>query len=492
MAETAGPPLPVFGRSPLRRPSVIVWVAIGLFVLFFGSANWFRQVNLHTAQFDMGNMDQILWHSLHGNWFHFTDPAHPVNVARVAYHADYLLLSYLPFYALFPDPRTPLLLQVLAVASGAIPLFWLARKKIGGDAAALLSALYLLYPTLGWATIFDVHAVVLTMPIFLWAWWAATERQWWFYYPLILLAVLAKEEVGVIVAAMGLYWIWRPGYRIMGMITIVIGLGWSALMLGWAIPNARHVPGHFALEYYAYLGGNYSEVLKNIIFHPQLILDRLYSWDAFSMLKTLLLPVGLVAILGLPVLLVAAPAFLINLLSTNSAQHTIYFHYLTTIVPFVFLASTEGLAFARRCLRAWKPGWPHLPLERTAVIGITLLSLFAVSRWSPLPGGEHHYDVLKPFTPSPYRKDIRLVQETLRPTDRVVATSNIVPQFSRRDWIWGFPNDLDQADAVIVLEGGGFELVRQQEISRLVRELADNPQFRLVHQREQFWYFRKN
>ena len=38
-----------------------------------------------------------------------------------------------PVYALFPDPKTLLLLQTLALGLGALPLYLIAKKRIGPD-----------------------------------------------------------------------------------------------------------------------------------------------------------------------------------------------------------------------------------------------------------------------------------------------------------------------------------------------------------------------
>jgi uncharacterized membrane protein len=464
------------------RSTVIVWIAIAVFVVFFGVTNWVRQVNLVTSQFDMGNMDQTLWHSLQGRWFQMTDPFHPVVHLRTAIHADYLLLVYLPFYALFPDPRTPLVLQVLAVASGAIPLFWLGRKRLGERVGALIAVAYLFYPTLQWAITFDVHAVALATPLFLWAWWAATERRWWLYYAAIVLAVLSKEEVGLVVAFMGLYWVWRRGYRTMGLVSLGLGLAWPALMLGWAIPSARNAPGHFALGYYSEFGDSASGVVKGVLLDPFKALGKMFNNDGLVLFRALLLPVGAVALLGLPVLLVALPELAVNLLSNNASQHTIFFQYMSAITPFIFLATIDGWDRARRLVERWR--WRRVA-ERGAIVWFVLAMLVSTVHWSPLPWPNHFTEATKVFRPSPYRQDVDAVLQDLRPTDRVAATSNIVPQFSRRDLIWAFPNDLEQADAVIVL-------ATDDGVRAAVEQVRQNPEFTLVRQRDQFWYFRRN
>ncbi|MFH0829201.1 MAG: DUF2079 domain-containing protein [Candidatus Kerfeldbacteria bacterium] len=473
---------------------LVVIVATALFVLFFGASNWMRQANLLTAQFDMGNMDQVLWHSLHGQWFQMTDPGGAITHLRTAIHTDYLLLIYLPFYAVFQDPRTPLVLQVLAVASGVIPLFLLARKKLGALAAAFIVLLYLLYPTLEWAVTFDVHAVVLVTPLILWAWWAAEERKWLVYYPAIALAVLGKEEVGLVVAAMGLFWIWRRTHRTMAIISIALGIGWTVLMLGWAIPSARDAPGHFAIGYYGAYGDSFTSIIRNVFQHPISTLSDFFGRDQLSLIRQLLFPVGGIALLGLPVLFVALPEFAVNFLSSNVNQHSIFFHYMSVITPFMFLSVIDGWARARRWRDAFTPRFPRIAgsAERVAIVCVIALAAVSIWKWSPLPGLRYSDNALDVFKASPYRQDVRLVQASLKPADRVVTTNNLGPQFSRRDMVWGFPRDLDKADAIVILEGGDYDLLPKEQISAEVLRLSKDPAFTVVHHRDQFWYLRRN
>ncbi|MFH1171778.1 MAG: DUF2079 domain-containing protein [bacterium] len=478
-----------------RRKNWPVWLlaaATILFVGFFCSANWFRQVNLVTAQYDMGNMDQVLWHTLHGDWFRMTSPVYGNLEPRTATHADFLLLLYLPAYALFPDPRTPLLLQVLAVASGVIPLFWMGRKRLGAPTASIIAVLYLLFPALEYAVTFDVHAVVLAIPLLLWVWWALTERRWWLYWICIGLLLLAKEEVGLTVAALGCFWVWRRGYRVPSLVTILLGIGWTALMLGWAIPAARHAPGHFAITYYADFGGTYPSILSSVLDHPMQVLRHLWRQENAALLYAVLVPIGVIPLVGLPTLLVSLPEFAVNLLSKNPNQQRIYYQYLSVSIPILFLAAVAGWVRLRRWLAAIAVRFPRWHLQPSVTVGVLLLALYGIWRWSPLPWTQHSADAMRTFSPSPYRQDVAVVRAMLLPSDRVAATNNLVPQFSQRNLIWGFPNALDQADAVIVLEGGTSELLPPKDISAKVRELSHNPGYTLLFRDRLFWYFRKS
>ncbi len=473
-----------------RRPSVYLMIIIGVFVAWFGTSNWLRQTNLVTAQFDMGNMDQVLWNSLHGNFFQLTDPGAPTHILRTAIHADYLLLSYLPFYALWPDPRTMLVLQVLAVVSGAIPLFWIGRKLLDDRVAVFIAALYLLFPTLHWATMFDVHAVVLATPLILWAWWAMSEKRWWLYGVLAFATMLSKEEVGIAIAAIGLYWVWRRSHRWVAIGSIVIGLAWTALMLGWAIPSARGSSEHFALEYYQAYGNSYEEVIKTVITHPWRVISDLFSEQRHWAFKFLLIPVGGIAVFGLPILILALPELLINLLSNNVNQYAIFFQYYSVITPFVLLATIDGWRRARIWIRRYRPTWPHERLERYAIGGVIAAVLISLYAWSPIPGSRFHGDAIRPFITSPYRADVAKTKPLLKVSDRIVATNNVVPQFSQREYIWGFPNAVNDADVAIILTGGLYEFVANEQIAARVEELRQDPNWTLLYHREQYWVFR--
>src|SRR5690349_19849557 len=108
---------PASARPWWRQPRWWVMVATVVAAAYFSSVNVLRHLNLLSAQFDLGNMDQVLWNSLHGRWFVMTDPLSAVHQVRTAVHADFLLLAYLPFYALWPDPRLIVVVQAVAVCS---------------------------------------------------------------------------------------------------------------------------------------------------------------------------------------------------------------------------------------------------------------------------------------------------------------------------------------------------------------------------------------
>ena len=71
-----------------------------------------------------------------------------------------------------------LVVQAMAVALGAVPVFLLARKHLGSDWAGLGFALvYLLYPPTQWLVVDDFHPVALATPLLLGAIWFLDEDR---------------------------------------------------------------------------------------------------------------------------------------------------------------------------------------------------------------------------------------------------------------------------------------------------------------------------
>lgn len=475
----------------IKQPVFWLMVAVSLFVIYFGLTVYLRQKNLFTAQYDLGNMMQVMWQSLHGRWFQMVDPGNAMLVSRASIHTDFLLLAYLPFYAVWTSPLTLLFGQVIAVASGAIPLFLLARKKLSARFGLTMAVLYLMYPPLQWAVIFDVHAVVLVTPLIIWGWWAIDARRWWPAGIFFGLALLGKEEIGLVVALSAIYWLRDRATRRFALTMLVAGIGWSVFMVGWVIPNARNFPGHFALGYYSAYGSTSSEILRTIVTKPWIIIRDILNADALTYYAKLLIPVGGLAVLGLPVILLAAPEITINVLSSNENLRTIFFHYTSAITPFVFLATVIGSAFWYRWGQQRLSARLFQKLYRIGVIVLFCSSAVSIWRWAPLPGTMHHHDVIGFFRESPYRASIDVLHKLIPPNEKLSVTSNVAPQFANRDYIWGFPRRLDLAEGIIVLRGGHFDQEPKGVINQKVAELLVDPEWVLIYRRSEIFYFRR-
>src|SRR5579872_4031473 len=152
-----------------------------------------RYETFKAGAFDLGNMDQVLWNTIHGRLFQFTNQAIDWYgpPTRLAIHFEPIILPLSLLYSFGADPRILLVFQTLTLASGSLPVFLLTRKIIPQWPllAAFMATAYLLAPALLGLNIFDFHPVALATPFLLYALLALEYKHYaWFLVTCVLAA----------------------------------------------------------------------------------------------------------------------------------------------------------------------------------------------------------------------------------------------------------------------------------------------------------------
>ncbi len=149
------------------------------YTVYFSTISILRYEHYYTGRFDLGNMAQTVWNTLHGRVFEFTNPDGTEIVSRLAFHADFLLVLLAPFYMIWEDPRMLLLIQTIVVAAGAFLVYAFANKILNNKALALTFAfIYLINPSVQRANIYDFHAVTLATTFLLGAFYFLYKKQY--------------------------------------------------------------------------------------------------------------------------------------------------------------------------------------------------------------------------------------------------------------------------------------------------------------------------
>src|SRR5437588_5506850 len=138
----------------LRAQQWLAWVFLGLAMLVY-SLEMSHQAILRydtfkATAFDLGNMDQVIWNTIHGRLFQFTNQAIDWYgpPTRLAIHFEPIILPLSLLYAFHADARILLVFQTLALLTGALPVFLLTQKYIPEwpIIAPLMATAYLLSP----------------------------------------------------------------------------------------------------------------------------------------------------------------------------------------------------------------------------------------------------------------------------------------------------------------------------------------------------------
>src|SRR5215469_11327364 len=266
--------------------AILVFITLAYFAWMYEQSA-LRYDTFKATAFDLGNMDQAVWNTLHGRWFQFTN--HGSNwygmPIRLSQHIEPIIIPLSLLYLLHSDVHMLLGLQTLALAMGVLPVFLLARRFIPAWplVAPLFALSYLLAPALIGLNIYDFHPASLATPFFLYAILALTYRRYGWFVLCCVLAAACKEEMPAVVAMLGLLVIWKYKIPRTGILMFILGM--AAFLLAFLViePYFNVSAQHNTFWYrYSAFGSSPGNAIINILLHPWLpftfffTMDRLY------------------------------------------------------------------------------------------------------------------------------------------------------------------------------------------------------------------------
>lgn len=463
-----------------------------IYVIYFTTITFLRYDHFYTGRFDLGNMAQTVWNTTQGRFFEMTNPNGTETVSRLAFHADFILALLAPFYMLWANPKTLLLIQTVVLAAGAFFVYVIAKEIVKNSNVALTFALlFLLNPSVERTNIYDFHAVTLATTFLLATFYYFIKKRYFLFLLFAFLAGICKEQVWFIIGLFGIFLFFWHKQRLFGTVLFIVAVSLSYTLISYAIPHALGSQ-HFALEYYAELGNSPSDILKTMLLSPDKIIGIAFQPDRIGYLQQLFSPLAYTPLLAPIFLIFAAPDLVINLLSNNDQLHQIYYQYPATITPFLFIAAIYGvkvLLFAKHKIS-------QINISDTAFLTIVMCvmsaaTMQAVYDFGPLPGAKQA-DIAMITNPVPYHKEIDEYIATIDPSAHVTASNNIASHFSEHQFIYVEPMGLEKADYAMFLVTSSLPISTLASERELIEKLKKNPEFTLVHQQEAFFVFKKN
>lgn len=481
-----GPPAPAAAKvlvpwSAWGAEARVLAVAIGLYALLFTALCWMRYLNFEAALMDLSMYTQQLWGNLRGHWFLCSFYDLPGDT-MLAEHFMPIVALMTPFYALWPDPRTALLIQALGVGLAAWPIYLVGLHFTRRPAVALALALsYLLHPLVQTANLYDFHPDAF-IPLFsIAAFWALLERRWSLYWPALVLTLACKEDVALALAILGLYAAFRRRHWLVGALTFGLAAGWFFLAVDVIIPHFRGAPYKHLARYLhlvePFVEGDinratFGQVLWHMAAHPFAVGAQLLTLDRAGALIKLMGPSVGLAFVGLPELTPVAPSMAANLLALSDRQHAFQLHYPFSMVPYVYVAAAAGAATLAR--RAGPGAGRRMAFWTAAVLFCSL----ALCRWH----GEMPFS--KPFAWEKYRPDERAalgrkLLKVVPPGVAVSAQSGLGSHLANRRSVYQFPQLADATLIALDLEsvtrpGGIWPLIAPSDYVDKVEETLNS------------------
>lgn len=427
--------------------------------LFFGLTIIFavhRYYSFYTNT-DHGIFNQVFWNNLHGHFFESTlssslstNVIHNKEIPSVSYHRlgqhfTPALLLWLPIYALFPSPATLNILQVTLMTAGGIVLYFLAKHYLQPQIAATIAISYyganaVIGPTLG--NFFDL----CQLPLFAFGLLLAkAKRCWWLFWILAALILAIREDAGVILFSLGVYFVFREQTPQLGLAVCTISLGYMLCLTNLIMPLfSEDISKRFMIERFGHFAENQQastlEIIWSMISHPWRLFVELISpvGRKLDYLLSQWLPLGLIPAVA-PVSWICTVFPLAQLfLQQGDERFAITIRYAVALIPGLFFGaiiwwSSHQDKFKPRIRWFWK-----------FCIALSLIFTFT--------GNPHRaWFFLMPdsFSPWAYRPlhvqwhHVNQVNTLLNqiPADGSVSASRyLVPQMSGRRAILKFPD----------------------------------------------------
>lgn len=441
-----------------------------IFVSYFSFISFLRFEQYYAGRFDLGNMEQTVWNTLHGNIFKFTNPNGTTIVSRLAFHADFLLIALTPFYALWQNPRTLLFLQSLITGAGTFFVYRIGlHLKLAKPLAFTVAILYLLNPSLQRSVIYDFHAVTLVTTFLLGAFYALLKKRYVLFTIFAILAGITKEQIWAIIALMGGYILLFQRKYLIGAVVILLSSLIFYLLIWVVIPSASGTQ-HFALSYYS--GGESASSPTSLaglfLSSPGKTFTLITDQARLDYLNALFMPLGYLPLLAPLLLIFASPDLAINLLSSKSQLYQIYYQYTAAITPFLFIAAIYGISLLMSRFKHVTSGM--------VIMYLVVIALVSTYLYSPLPGSKSpNLDMITRVMP--HKSQIDNVLNAI-PSQYSVSTSNSLgSHLARREYLFTMPYGWDDADYIIFMMNETNAYPSLQAHKDQAKVVANNPAY---------------
>ncbi len=461
----------------LERYALVIVAAmmIGYTIVLTTAA--IAKYNAYAMGFDLALYEQQIWNTSQGRWFEtsifsFTNNALGVDLQLI--EAPLALA-----YALVPSVFTLLFLQSAALALGALPLYLLARNRLGAAWAGLaLAFAYLLYPIVVNTNLYELRLRSFAVaPLLFSLYFLETKRARWFYVSLFL-ALLCRTDIGLVVAMIGVYALWRRRPIQFWSVPIIVGVMWVALSVFVIVPRLSSGAPFLFTSIYSYLGDTPSAMMQTIVTRPLFVLENVITAGKLEYLNGLFAPVAYLALLNPAALLIAAPTFALNLLSPSRLHWDLTHGYSILIAPFVFAGTVQAIRWLRE-----RAGKTFLAREigLGVLIGLVVLATLLVNvLWG---NGVARWIARKP---SPRVALVREIAAQI-PNDASLAASSLVaPILPPRRALYYFPgnqsygvSNLDRAEFIFVDQDGANEQAQE-----LLAKYRQDPRWQVLVERE--------
>jgi uncharacterized membrane protein len=434
----------------LEVADYLVILMVVIYVAIFSHFIILRHLSFRSNAWDLGILTQSIASTSRGKLFAYNvEPYYSPTGSYFGIHFTPILFTIVPFFSLIPQVETILILQSIILALGSVPAYLIAKHYFDNRVTSLLLSIsYLLNPALQGINWYDFTPQVFFPLLILSTTYFLKKRKPLFFLLFMTLTLMTIEQAAYFVALYAVYAAWelredvkklfsptRNLFSFLPLIALAIVIVWiifSSSVQSTLNPNPPKEL--LALNNYKILEvDSIAEIPAKALTNPDLVLKAIRYDLPHKLLYALMIfaPSGFVAFLSPVAILPSLLWFFLSFLSNWPPYYQIGFQYLVFTMPFIFVATIEGLKNISKFVdkKLVKKFLFRFPLL-LVLVGL-ILSVFA----SPL-SFIHQYDDFSYFrdygitSPSSLDRTVIEILDTIPDDASVITTPIVFPHVS--------------------------------------------------------------
>lgn len=435
-----------------------------------------RYCTFNSSAFDFGLFAQM-FESMATDFTQNTTLERGEVLSHFAVHFSPIYYLLLPFYMIFRNPESLLVMQAAVCFSGVIPLLKLCKKWGYGSTVTLaVSSVFLCVPAFTGGCFYDFHENCFLVPLILWLLYFTEKDSALGMMISALLLLFVKEDAGIYVIFIGMYALFNKKVSKRNAISLtVLGIGGFIAITGFINVNGEGIK---VSRYSAYLYGeqdSLTDVIKNVIINPAFFFSKLLNEEKLLFLLQMLLPFLFIPMKTRKVgdWLLMAPLIIVNFATEYGYQYSVTFQYAFGTAAILVFLFAKNLRYEKRKLQS--------AMACLMAAAILLLGTNGVKyRYSK------DY-----FEKKEYYTSARELLNTI-PRDKVIyASTYLTPMLHDCPQLYQYPpvyekENTPEADYILIDTRGAVEENLEEEINEVIGmgyHMVENETFILVYVR---------